>query len=125
MNPTYRTEHTVWSQSGRHQLELGLPDTRALVRSFLPDWTVERGRSDYGGRCYVDERRILIGWHAPRWVIWHEIAHGLPEGGGHNATFRRNYVQVVREAYSTRWADRLDRAFRDAGLSITPEGPKA
>lgn len=121
MNPTYRIEDQVWSTKGRHQLELGLADTRTLIRTFLPDWTVERGRSDFGGRCYPTEQRILIGWHAPRWVIWHEVAHGLPDGLGHNATFRRNYIWVVRAAYSDRWATRLERAFLNAGLTVASQ----
>lgn len=119
MIPTYRIEDQVWTGSGRHQLPLRLPDTRETVRQFLPGWTVERGRDDYTGRCYPTEQRILIGWKAPRWVIWHEIAHGLPDGYGHNPKFRANYIAVVAEAYSTRWALRLGRAFTNAGLEIT------
>lgn len=118
MNPTYRVEHALWRASGRHQLPLSLPATRSLIREFLPGWTVERGRDDYTGRCYHDEERILIGWHAPRWVVWHEIAHGLPGGRGHNPGFRGNYVGVVGEAYSARWARRLRVAFVDAGLVV-------
>lgn len=118
--PTYRVERAVWRLSGRHQLTLPLPATREVIHRFLPDWTVERARDDYTGRCYYEEHRITVGWKAPRWIIWHEIAHGLPGGVGHNASFRRNYVDVVAEAYSERWARRLERAFLDAGLAVAP-----
>jgi hypothetical protein len=114
----YNAEHHVFVTrypcTPKHGMALA--DAQELVDGHLDGYEVKRGRTKRGAAfCNPREKVISLPQYAPRWLVLHEMAHGLAPKDHHGVDFRDAYLKLVEVEMSAWWARRLAAAFKKVG----------
>lgn len=122
---TYQAEWDTFTSKSINA-PYGLSAAKRLIREYLPEWQVSRGKQPDTALCYVYEKRIELGKSSPIWIVCHEIAHGLVEERhlpiGHHEVFRQYYIDVCTNSMSPYWGSKLSRNFDSARLEYCYPG---